>query len=140
MTDTPKIDIAKIEQDILFPESLEIEIQGKEYKIEPFKLGQIIEASKLISGIAEILLTINPKKVDSKVITEMLSKGGDSVLKFLSFAFKEKKEWAENLNLDDAIRAIAIVIQVNYDFFDRNVAPVLDQVLPEGTAEQVLQK
>jgi hypothetical protein len=42
-------------------------------------------------------------------------------------------EFYDSLDLDDGMKVIAAVVEVNRDFFHQNVMPLLDQYLPAVT-------
>lgn len=126
------IDVSKVETDILFPNN-EVVIGGQVFNVKPFVLGDVIKVSAKLSSILNLFdnnkLSPGIDKLEDYRL--LLEKGGEDVLDIIALVFKKNRDWAYNLQLDDAVKAIAITIKVNQDFFLETVAPILDDVLPK---------
>ena len=111
---------------------------GSVLEIGPVKLGQL---PRLVAAVRPLVdkLSAEPDWL------ALLLNHGDAVLELLAICTRRKREWVDELALDDAVHLCATVFEVNVDFFVAQVAPaiqgavkrfepMLRQLPPAGTA------
>lgn len=114
------------ELDTLFPES-EIVLGGETIKVSPFRFGQFPQVIKKMRGVASAMDGDDFGSIAS--IVDLIALGGDDILDLVSIALKKDREWVDELTPEDGAKAISIVIESNYDFFELRVLPVISSTM-----------
>jgi hypothetical protein len=98
------------------PETLEI--AGETLEISPLKVGELPAFLRAIRPFAEHL----GAEVDW---LQLFGERGEDVVIALAVAVRRPRDWVAGLPLDEAIRLAEVVVEVNADFFIRQVTPAL---------------
>ena len=114
--------MSKDPMDTLFPEE-EVELGGEKFNISPFTFGQIPKVVKRLKNVAGVLDQEDFGSITSMM--ELLIQGGDDIIELVALVLKKDKEWVEELNQEDAIKAISIIITSNHDFFVKRILPIV---------------
>lgn len=104
-------------------EPARIEIAGEALAITPLRVKQIPGFVREIGPALAGLSGGNPDWIS------LLGVYGDSLINAVAIAVGRDAAWVGNLELDDLLRLIAAVAEVNADFFAQRVAPLLDTVM-----------
>jgi len=91
---------------------------GSALEIGPVRLGQV---PRLVAVVRPLVDEIGAEPD----WLALLLKHGDAVLDLLAICTRRKREWVDELALDDAVKLCALVFEVNVDFFVAQVAPAL---------------
>lgn len=91
---------------------------GTALEIGPVKLGQI---PRLVAAVRPLTDKLNGEPD----WLALLLNHGDAVLELLAICTRRKREWVDELTLDDAVRLCTAVFEVNVDFFVAQVAPAI---------------
>jgi hypothetical protein len=93
-------------------------IAGETIEISPLKVGELPAFLRAIRPFAEHL----GAEVDW---LRLFGERGEDVVIALSVAVRRPRDWVAGLPLDAAIRLAEVVVEVNADFFIRQVTPAL---------------
>lgn len=99
------------------PEPREVTIEGKDLKILPVRLKDVPRLARFTTPMQALLLTGN--------WAEVLDKHTDDMAGAIAVGTGEDIEWAADLYLDDAVKLLGEVLDVNADFFVRHVLPAV---------------
>ena len=91
---------------------------GSVLEISPVRLGQV---PRLVAAVRPLVTELSGEPD----WLALLLTHGDAVLDLLAICTRRKREWVDELALDDAVRLCAAVFEVNVDFFVAQVAPAL---------------
>ena len=105
---------------------------GETLVIKPLKVGQV---PAFLRAISPVMHQITAADVDWLAL---FGERGEDLLSAIAIAVGKPRSWVDDLAADDAILLAAKVIEVNADFFTRQVIPRLDALfatakLPQGT-------
>ncbi len=127
MTPTAAADI-----DVLAPAGTSVAFAGKQVEILPIPAGRIPSlirtARPVIQAlIANSVLTGEGDELDINVmqIVDLMGDHGEQFFEALSIAAVVSVADVEAANLDDVVRLTQTCLQVNRDFFTKNVVPLL---------------
>lgn len=95
---------------------------GTALEISPVKLGQLPRLVATVRPMAD-KLSAEPDWL------ALLLNHGDAVLELLAICTRRKREWVDELALDDAVRLCTAVFEVNVDFFVAQVAPAIQSAV-----------
>jgi len=118
--------------DTLVPQGIELVIDGEPLVIKPLKVGQL---PGFLRAISPVMQQISSTEIDWLAL---FGERGDDLLSAIAIAVGKPRVWVDELAADEAILLAAKVIEVNADFFTRQVIPRLDVLfatakLPQGT-------
>ena len=118
--------------DTLIPAGTEVAVYGETLVIKPLKVGQV---PAFLRAISPVMHQITAADVDWLAL---FGERGEDLLSAIAIAVGKPRSWVDDLAADDAILLAAKVIEVNADFFTRQVIPRLDALfatakLPQGT-------
>jgi len=114
--------------DQLIPQAVEITLAGEAIEIKPLKVGQMPAFMRAIAPVAQ---QIGGEAIDWLAL---LGEHGDKLLTAVAIAVGKPRAWVEDLGADEAILLTAKVIEVNADFFTRQVLPKLDGLFAQASA------
>lgn len=109
----------------LIPTKREVRLREKAIEISPFKFSEFGLACKFIQRIREQIGDIDGD-VD---LFNLMAKCGEEVKGICVLASHQDSEFIETLELDDAVKLIGTIIEVNKDFFTRNVRPAMSEMI-----------
>jgi hypothetical protein len=132
------------ELNVLFPDSAELTIAGKQIRIAPVKFKQTKQLLKLVKGISTVRQAnkIMPDELapDGTSVAQVTDKISSSLTKeeiltlivdnmevvtdALAIATGETVDFIDNLDNTDIIRITTAVLKVNYDFFMTQLLPL----------------
>jgi hypothetical protein len=121
------------EIDTLFPEEIELVVNGEIIKLGQFKMGHmklVISLMKQIFGIV-VKHYDNSTLESSEALTEIAIAGWDDLVKLLSLNIKKDIEWVDELGYDKGLELILALVRVNFGFFISRVLPMLNQQIEE---------
>ncbi len=107
----------------LIPQAVELLIGGETLAIKPLKVGQM---PAFLRAISPVTAHLTGPETDWLV---MFGDHGDDLLSAIGIAVGKPRQWVDELAADEAILLAAKVIEVNADFFTRQVIPKLDVLL-----------
>jgi hypothetical protein len=117
----------------IFPE-VNLELAGKEFKIVPFKFGQMPKIMKLMEKLA-----VPAQKAiregtthDITTVFGLMAEGGVELIQLMAEGIKVPVEFVENLDQEDGVKLLAAFIEVNKDFFVQRVLPLIQSKLKTG--------
>lgn len=140
---------ATAELDVLFPEPVILNIEGKELKLLPLKFKEFKKALKLAVSMLERMEANKPRSpapvlsADGMVvppvapavaapetpaylqIARLISDNSESFTEFIALATGQTVEWVDGLQQPSALKVGLAVVEVNSDFFTRSVLPIL---------------
>jgi hypothetical protein len=109
--------------DTLIPTALTVSVAGETLAIKPLKVGQM---PAFLRAISPVMHQITATDIDWLVL---FGERGEDLLSAISIAVGKPRGWVDDLAADEAILLAAKVIEVNADFFTRQVIPKLDVLL-----------
>lgn len=118
--------------DTLIPAGTELAVGSETLVIKPLKVGQV---PAFLRAISPVMHQITAADVDWLAL---FGERGEDLLSAIAIAVSKPRGWVDDLAADEAILLAAKVIEVNADFFTRQVIPRLDVLfatakLPQGT-------
>lgn len=102
----------------VFPQGADLSVAGESITVKPLKVGQLPTFLRAISPVMPHL------SGDIDWLTVFGEHGG-ALLSAIAIAVGKPRDWVDDLNPDEAVLLAAKVIEVNADFFTRNVMPKL---------------
>lgn len=102
----------------VFPQGADLSVAGEALTVKPLKVGQLPTFLRAISPVMPHL------SGDIDWLTVFGEHGG-ALLSAIAIAVGKPRDWVDDLNPDEAVLLAAKVIEVNADFFTRNVMPKL---------------
>ena len=103
----------------LFPAGVTVTAAGETLAITPLKVGQLPAFLRAIGPVMQHI-TVG----DTDWLAVFGEHGGD-LLAAIAIAVGKPRDWVDDLAADEAVVLVAKVIEVNADFFTRNVMPRL---------------
>ena len=100
------------------PVPLILFVGGERLELTPLRLGEIPGFARAIRPLASSL-SVSPDWL------ALLDEHGEAVIEAVAIASRRPKDWLAGLELDDAVRLIEAVFEVNADFFIQRVWPSL---------------
>lgn len=109
----------------LLPQGVSLTIAGETLTVKPLKVGQL---PGFLRAITPVMQQITGTGIDWwAVIGE---RGGD-LLSAIAIAVGKPRDWVDDLDADDAVLLASTVIEVNADFFTRQVMPRLSALFAQ---------
>ena len=102
------------------PVPLILFVGGERLELTPLRLGEIPGFARAIRPLASSL-SASPDWL------ALLDEHGEAVIEAVAIASRRPKDWLASLDLDDAVRLIEAVFEVNADFFIQRVLPSLTE-------------
>ena len=102
----------------VFPQGADLSVAGEALTGTPLKVGHVPTFLRAISPVMPHL------SGDIDWLTVFGEHGG-ALLSAIAIAVGKSRDWVDDLNPDEAVLLAAKVIEVNADFFTRNVMPKL---------------
>ncbi len=107
----------------LLPQPIELKIGGKALALTPLKVGELSAFSR---AIAPVIAVFEGGNFD---LFGLIANHTETVVTAVSIAVREPREWINELTVGELVLLAAKVIEVNADFFTRNVMPNVAQAL-----------
>jgi hypothetical protein len=104
----------------LIPVPVEIRVGGEVLQLTPIRLGEVPSLARILGPIVGKLGQTEPDWLD------LLSQHGGSLLSAMSIAARKPRDWIDGLEIDEAIRLAAALLEVNADFFIHRVLPAIE--------------
>ncbi|QNT25225.1 hypothetical protein [Ralstonia solanacearum] len=117
--------------DTLIPTALTVSVAGETLAIKPLKVGQM---PAFLRAISPVMHQITATDIDWLAL---FGERGEDLLSAISIAVGKPRAWVDDLAADEAILLAAKVIEVNADFFTRQVIPKLDVLFATTKLPQV---
>ena len=117
--------------DTLIPAGTEVTVGGETLLIKPLKVGQV---PAFLRAISPVMHQITATDVDWLAL---FGERGEDLLSAIAIAVGKPRGWVDDLAADEAILLAAKVIEVNADFFTRQVIPKLDVLFATTKLPQV---
>jgi hypothetical protein len=118
---------------ILQPEPVIVEVGSESVEVLPLKFGQFGAFTRAVQPmIADMNMAFSEDKAEGTFaidIAVLLSKHCEALIKSVAVAIEKPLEWVESLGMDDAIKLIQAVLEVNMDFFAQRLVPTLNQAM-----------
>jgi hypothetical protein len=115
-------DAKEVEQ--LFPQGKEVTLKGKAYQIKPFGFGQFPKVLKLFKDVKDVKIG-GEGGVQFGDMTTFMLENADIVVEFAMLATKEKREFFDDVALDESVDLVQAIVEVNADFFVTRLQPKL---------------
>ena len=103
----------------LIPQAMELVVKGEQLAILPLKVGQM---PAFLRAVSPMLQHLTASDIDWLTL---LGEHGEALLSAIAIAVGKPRAWVDDLAADEAIVLAAKVIEVNADFFTRQVIPKL---------------
>ncbi len=117
--------------DTLIPTATTLSVAGETLAIKPLKVGQM---PAFLRAISPVMHQITSTDIDWLAL---FGERGEDLLSAISIAVGKPRSWVDDLAADEAILLAAKVIEVNADFFTRQVIPKLDVLFATTKLPQV---
>jgi len=117
--------------DTLIPTATTLSVAGETLAIKPLKVGQM---PAFLRAISPVMHQITSTDIDWLAL---FGERGEDLLSAISIAVGKPRSWVDDLAADEAILLAAKVIEVNADFFTRQVIPKLDVLFAATKLPQV---
>ena len=117
--------------DTLIPTATTVSVAGETLAIKPLKVGQM---PAFLRAISPVMHQITATDIDWLAL---FGERGEDLLSAISIAVGKPRSWVDDLAADEAILLAAKVIEVNADFFTRQVIPKLDVLFATTKLPQV---
>lgn len=124
--------------EVLFPDR-EIVVGAETLTIKPFTARQW---PKVIGVFQKLQPLLQPKDDAPVELLTVFAEGADDLYAALGIAAHKPLEWFDDVQMDDAIKLLSLVLEINQTFFVDRIAPMLPDLLarfglqakPEETA------
>ena len=117
--------------DTLIPTATTLSVAGETLAIKPLKVGQM---PAFLRAISPVMHQITSTDIDWLAL---FGERGEDLLSAISIAVGKPRSWVDDLAADEAILLAAKGIEVNADFFTRQVIPKLDVLFATTKLPQV---
>lgn len=117
--------------DTLIPTATSVSVAGETLAIKPLKVGQM---PAFLRAISPVMHQITATDIDWLAL---FGERGEDLLSAISISVGKPRGWVDDLAADEAILLAAKVIEVNADFFTRQVIPKLDVLFATTKLPQV---
>jgi hypothetical protein len=114
--------------EVLFPEGKTVTANGEQITIKPYTFGQI---PKVIGAVRKLAGTMEGDTIN---VLEAIEKGGEDLIALVMFTTGKPREWFDSLGADEGVALVTAIFEVNKDFLEKRVKPMLPTSL-FGTAE-----
>lgn len=105
--------------DTLLPDR-NIEVAGEQIIVRPYKFAQLPQASAIVAKYMNMF-----QAGQQPDLVALLTEGGEDIFKLMCLATNKDRKWLDTLEAEDGINLLAVVVEVNYDFFTRKLSPLL---------------
>jgi hypothetical protein len=112
----------------LFVQPVALDIHNETLMLVPLKVGQI---PPFVRALSPILQQMQGKDVDWLML---LGERGEEILDAISIACGQPRTWVNQLEADEALLLGAKLVEINADFFTRQVLPRFEAIFPNVTA------
>lgn len=116
---TPNDDLAAV-----IPEPKSLSIAGEDVTITQIKIGRLPHVLRAVQPLTHMLKQDGP--FDLKAMFMLYA---DDCLTLLAALSGRERGWIDDLEIDDAIRLLAALLEINLDFFVQRVLPLLPDML-----------
>ena len=113
----------------LFPAGKEVSLKGKVYKIMPFGFGKFPKVLSLVKGFKDP----TGGAVTIANLGDLLADNSEAVIELAALATSEKREFFDDLPMDQAIDLMQAVLEVNASFFVSRLQPKILKAVEELT-------
>lgn len=121
MTDTALSD----DYDAISPQGRGATVRGQPMEVTPLTVGQIPAVMRALRGVDLARFDAG----DLEALSDLLADHGDALITALAVAARQHEAVVAGLELDEFLALLAVVIEVNADFFARRVAPAMKLTL-----------
>ena len=111
--------------EVLFPDR-EIVIGAETLTIKPFTARQW---PKVIGVFQKLQPLLQPKDGAPVELLTVFAEGADDLYAALGIAAHKPLEWFDDVQMDDAIKLLSLVLEINQTFFVDRIAPMLPDLL-----------
>lgn len=112
---------------VIEPPEARVTIAGVDLAVTPLTIGQLPAITRLMRPVlADMQQTLERLlSGDLNAGLALIDSHGEAILQAVAVATRRDLDWVEALPVDQALRLIGAVVEVNSDFFQRAVLPVL---------------
>lgn len=111
--------------DVLFPDR-EIVIGAETLTIKPYTARQW---PKVIGVFQRLQPLLQPKNGENVDLLTVFAEGADDLYAALGIAAHKPLEWFDDVQMDDAIKLLSLVLEINQTFFVDRIAPMLPDLM-----------
>lgn len=104
----------------------EMHVGGEILALKPLKIGQI---PPFLRAISPVMAQLAGPHIDWLAV---FGQRGEDLLSAIAIAIGKPRAWVDDLPPDEAVLLAARVIEVNADFFTRQVLPKLDALFSQA--------
>lgn len=108
--------------DDLIPIATSIDINGETLEIRPVTMGRIPGVLREIGHLMPLF------QADEPDIPLILMQGGEGLTRAAALLADMPLSWVESLNLAQMADLVGVLLEVNLDFFTRQVAPAMQRL------------
>jgi len=105
---------------LLFPQGKAVTIKGEEMMIKPFGFGKFPQVLALMKGFKP---PAEGTTASAFNIGQLLVDNADAVMDLVVLATGKKKEWFDDMGMDEGVDLLKTILEVNADFFVKRLQP-----------------
>jgi hypothetical protein len=107
----------------LFPQGKEVTLKGTPFTIKPIGFGKLPAVLKLLKEAKDVQVENDQLKMGA--LGSFMMANGELVVDLCALATNQKKEFFDDVPLDEALDLLQAVFEVNADFFIKRLQPKL---------------
>lgn len=116
--------------DVLEPSGSSVTYRDERLEIKPLKIGQLPKLVRTARPVIDAVLALEamPDENSTDMVTlvmDLIEHHGDQVFEAAGICTGKAPEWLQDGDIDEFILLAKTVFEVNRDFFDRKLAPLL---------------
>lgn len=107
----------------MIPRPVALDVAGKKLEILPIKVGKL---PAFIRAVAPFIAVFGQRRTEIDFVA-LLGEHGDAVLDACAIGAGVDRAWIDELDAAQLVRVAQAVVEVNMDFFIRNLTPAISQ-------------
>ncbi len=119
---------------VLIPEPVVVLIKGESIVIKQMKVKQLPKIMRVVAPYYESLKLSKEEAIKNKGSLDLLGivmTYIEPVSDTVAVLVDKDREWVDELDIDEMVRLLEVVIEVNVDFFIQKVLPSLSRLVKE---------
>lgn len=119
---------------VLIPEPVVVLVKGESITVKQMKMKQLPKIMKVVAPYYDSLKLTKEKAMKSGgeldligIVMTYIEPVSDTV----AILVEKDREWVDDLDIDEMVRLLELVIEVNVDFFIQKVLPSLSRLVKE---------
>lgn len=117
----------------LFPQGKQVVVKGEEFTIKPFGFGKFPKVLELFKRLKDTPVAAGTGGTVKEII-DIIADNGEVVVEFAMLATGKKRDFFDDVTLDQAVELVQAIIEVNADFFVKRLQPKLLEAMSKLTA------